>query len=252
MNRNLFYEIRQKRGVTIESLSELTGIPVGTLSKISSGLTKPSYQNMCLIAKALECSLDDFTDMIESDITEDERYVLNEYRKLSGHGKGLIKNFLNMETEILRLHSGDEGSGRILECFVPTVITGDGSFYESCTVDIIEIHKFNDPENGDFAVRIVSDTLCPVYFKNDILIMKYSFPANGETAVFMNNHRMYIRKFFRFEDKIKLVGLNDFSRDLELCDLNDFICVGTVVTLLRGNVSVITADKYKKIFASKK
>ena len=251
MNRNLFYEIRQEKGVTIERLSELTGIPIGTLSKISSGLTKPSYQNMCLIAQALGCSLDDFTDKIDTGISEDERFLLNEYRMLSNHSKGFIKNIIDMQVEISRTHSGETGAGKILECFVPTAINGDGSFHESCTIDIIEVYKIDDGA-GDFAVRIVSDTLCPVYFKNDILIMKYSFPVNGETAIFMNNHRMYIRKFFRNEDKIRLVALNDFSRDIELFDLNDFTCVGTVATLLRGNVSVIATDKYKKIFGIRK
>lgn len=53
-------EIRKNAGMTIEDLSERSGIPVSTLKKICAGITaNPSLDTVKAIAKALDCSLDD-------------------------------------------------------------------------------------------------------------------------------------------------------------------------------------------------
>lgn len=250
MNKEYFDEIRMKRGMTLEKLSEDTGIPVGTLSKISSGSTRPSYHNMCLIARALNCSLDDFTDVIDSALSEDEQSLLEIYRKLGNHSKEIVRKIIDMEAEISSIRSHNEKY--LMECFVPTKISGDGAFYESCNVDIIDVGNHEIAENGDFCIKMVTDALCPVYFRNDILVINYRFPMIGETAIFLHNHRQYIRKYYRTEKGIKLMAINDYVKSIDLPDLREYVCVGTVMTVLRGNIDVITPNKYKKIIGEKK
>lgn len=250
MNKEYFDGLRLKNGITLEGLSEATGIPVGTLSKISSGCSKPSYHNMCLIAKELGCSLDDFTDIIDSRLTEGERELLNKYRTLNNHSKELVNYIIDLEAKVSKGHS--EGNKSIIECFVPTGIYGDGSFYESCNVDIIEYTNIDDDVNAEFAIKMITDTLGPVFFRNDILLMSNRFPMNGEIAIFMNNHKQYIRKYYCTDKGIKLVGINDYSRNIENCNLKDFVCIGTLLTVLRGEVRMITPNKYKKIIGTKK
>lgn len=250
LNKEYFDGIRLKKGKTLEGLSEDTGIPVGTLSKISSGCSKPSYHNMCLIAKELGCSLDDFTDMIDSKLTEDERELLTQYRKLNNHSKEIVSFIIDLETKVSRGHS--EGDKSIIECFVPTGIYGDGAFYESCNVDIIEYTNVDNDVDAEFAIKVVTDTLGPVFFRNDVLLMSNRFPMNGEIAIFMHNHKQYIRKYYRTDKDIKLVGVNESTRIIETCDLRDFVCVGTVLTVLRGEVTVIAQNRYKKIISERK
>lgn len=56
-------EIMKDRKYTLEELSELSGIPLSTLSKITSGITpNPRYDTMAAIAQALNCSLDEFSE----------------------------------------------------------------------------------------------------------------------------------------------------------------------------------------------
>ncbi len=250
MNKEYFDDLRLKKNMTLESLSEETGIPVGTLSKISSGCSKPSYHNMCLIAKALGCSLDDFTDLIDSSLTEDERELLDTYRTLNNHCKENIRYIIDLETEISSRHS--TGCKSILECFVPTGIYGDNSFYESCNIELIEFSNLVLNGNADFAIKVVTDALGPVFYQNDILIIGYRFPVNGETAIFLHNHRQYVRKYYRTDNGVKLVALNEHSRNFEIADLYEFVCVGTVLTVLRGDVSIIETNKHKKIIGAKK
>ena len=52
-------QIKNEKRITNDKLSELTGIPLGTLSKILAGMNdSPKLSNMIAIADALGCSLD--------------------------------------------------------------------------------------------------------------------------------------------------------------------------------------------------
>lgn len=51
--------IRKERGATLAGLSEATGISVSTLSRLESGLRKPSLELLLPIARAHEVPLDE-------------------------------------------------------------------------------------------------------------------------------------------------------------------------------------------------
>lgn len=56
-------EIRKRKGLSIDELCELSGIPKGTLSKITAGITtSPTLDTVRAIANALGCRLDDLDD----------------------------------------------------------------------------------------------------------------------------------------------------------------------------------------------
>lgn len=56
-------EIRKQKGISINELCEKSGIPKGTLSKITAGITtSPTLDTVRAIANALECRLDDLDD----------------------------------------------------------------------------------------------------------------------------------------------------------------------------------------------
>ena len=64
------YEYRNKnirnsqiKKMKIETLSQKSGVPISTLKKILSGVTKdPQIDTIKAIARALECTLEDFDD----------------------------------------------------------------------------------------------------------------------------------------------------------------------------------------------
>lgn len=56
-------EIRREKNISIDELSDLSGVPKGTLSKITAGITtNPTLETVKAIARALGCRLDDFDD----------------------------------------------------------------------------------------------------------------------------------------------------------------------------------------------
>ncbi|MEU8803747.1 XRE family transcriptional regulator [Spirillospora sp. NPDC048819] len=52
-------ELRRRRGATLTALSETTGIPVSTLSRLESGHRKPSLELLLPLARAYQMPLDE-------------------------------------------------------------------------------------------------------------------------------------------------------------------------------------------------
>jgi transcriptional regulator with XRE-family HTH domain len=56
-------ELKKKKGLTSEQLSNGSGVPLGTLNKILNGTTKdPKLETLKALARVLGCKLDDFDD----------------------------------------------------------------------------------------------------------------------------------------------------------------------------------------------
>ncbi|MFF4749811.1 helix-turn-helix domain-containing protein [Streptomyces sp. NPDC002514] len=55
-------ELRRRRGTTLTALSETTGIPVSTLSRLESGLRKPGLELLLPLARAYQLPLDELVD----------------------------------------------------------------------------------------------------------------------------------------------------------------------------------------------
>jgi transcriptional regulator with XRE-family HTH domain len=62
--------IRKERGATLAGLSEATGISVSTLSRLESGLRKPSLELLLPIARAHEVALD---ELVAAPVVRDPR-----------------------------------------------------------------------------------------------------------------------------------------------------------------------------------
>ncbi|CEJ74256.1 DNA-binding protein [[Clostridium] sordellii] len=92
--------LKKEQGLTNEELSIKSGVPLGTLSKITSGITKdPKLETLKSIAKVLNCSLDDFDDNTNSYVLskQDEINLIEKYRQLDTHGKKLINTIIAFE-----------------------------------------------------------------------------------------------------------------------------------------------------------
>lgn len=63
MGLEIIIELKKKKGLTTEQLSNQSGVPIGTLNKILNGTTKdPKLETLKALCRVLECRLDDFDD----------------------------------------------------------------------------------------------------------------------------------------------------------------------------------------------
>ena len=104
---NRINEIRKKKKIGIDQLCEKSGVPKGTLSKITAGITtSPTLDTVKAIARALECTLDDLDDYSFSPTKSAPLYsseamkLAKDYDSLDKWGQKQVR--VTMEVEIAR------------------------------------------------------------------------------------------------------------------------------------------------------
>ena len=98
-------KIKNEKKITNDKLSEITGIPLSTLSKIMAGISdSPKLSNIVSIADALGCSLDYIVSGTPENhnnctLSADELSLIEIYRKLDAHSKELVTMVANKESQ---------------------------------------------------------------------------------------------------------------------------------------------------------
>ena len=97
--------LKSEKKITNDKLAELTGIPLGTLSKIMAGISdSPKLSNIIAICDALECTLDYIVSGKEENhnnytLNDSEIRLMEDYRKLDDHGRELVALVMDKEAE---------------------------------------------------------------------------------------------------------------------------------------------------------
>lgn len=88
---------RLEKGYNLVKLSALTNIPNGTLSKYENNINKPSLENIYSLSKMLETSVNWLITGKEdlSNITEEDKYLLDKYNLLTEINKGRTQQFID-------------------------------------------------------------------------------------------------------------------------------------------------------------
>ena len=106
-------QIKNEKKITNEKLSELTGIPLSTVSKILAGISdSPKLSNMVLIARARDCTLDYIVSGTPQNnnnymLSLEEIDFIETYRQLDGYGKDLVSLVAQKELDRVGMISDD-------------------------------------------------------------------------------------------------------------------------------------------------
>lgn len=96
-------ELKKQKGLTNLQLSQMTGITISTIDKITSGNnTNPKLRTIEALCEAVGCSLNDLVDTYDplssdNQITSDELFHIKKYRTLDEYGKEAVDNILDVE-----------------------------------------------------------------------------------------------------------------------------------------------------------
>ena len=137
---------RKQLGMTIEELSEKSGVAKGTLTKIIGGVTKaPTLDNMKAIARALGKRLEDFDDpqpQKARGLSPAEERLLRQYRALDAYGQETVDWVLSRESGRVRAlkAAGAPGAEEAAEPLAQLAAFGGGSFAQ----------QWNDQDQKDF------------------------------------------------------------------------------------------------------
>lgn len=108
-------DMRKHIGMSIDELSEKSGVPKGTLSKITAGITKnPSIDTVKAIVHTMGFTLDDLDDFPRSkggnDLSAENMELIKKYSNLDAHGKRIVDFVLNEESERSKANQKKEDS----------------------------------------------------------------------------------------------------------------------------------------------
>lgn len=254
-------KLKSEKKITNDKLSELTGIPLGTLSKILAGISdSPKLSNMVLIAEALDCSLD---YIVSGTPDNHHNYTLNRaemelveaYRDLDVYGKELIGVVVAKEMERCTKSKpeatvakvGNEqktakilpspafsqrnGLGRrsVLLYHLP-VSAGPGVYLDDSTAEEITIPDNEKTACADFALRISGNSMEPKYHDGDVVLVEAADSVEvGELGIFILDGNGYFKKF----GGDCLISLNPEFGNILLRDYAENVCCGKVVGKLK-------------------
>ena len=252
-------KIKAEKKITNDKLSELTGIPLGTLSKILAGISdSPKLCNIVSIADALGCSLDfliNGTGENTNNFTLDDREIklIDRFRALDTYGKELLEVVCDKELERVnnisqKEHSEDEGKkAKILPTpslehkSIPSkkrsvllynlpVSAGVGVYLDDTDTEEINIPDNEKTRVADFALRISGNSMEPKYHDGDIVLVEDTDSVEvGELGIFVMDGNGYFKKF----GGDRLISLNEDYGDILLRGYTDIVCCGRVVGKLK-------------------
>lgn len=95
-------EYKKKMRLTTKELSNRSGIPISTLSKLLTGESNnPTLKNLQALANVFECSLNDFgaLDTFDLSISNSEREQIRKIRKMDPYGRKAVNTLIDIEFE---------------------------------------------------------------------------------------------------------------------------------------------------------
>lgn len=242
-------KLKNERKITNQRLSELTGIPIGTLSKLLAGISDdPKLSNIVSICDAFGCSVDYIVNGKEDNpnnylLDEGEIQLVENYRALDDHGKELVVLVLNKEKERLTKEAyGLSGRAKILErpaihtgrrslpLYDLPVSAGPGEFLDSSEYETVSIPDGAITRAASYALRISGNSMNPKYLDGDILMVeKCDAVMPGELGIFVLDNAGYFKKF----GGDRLISLNPDYEDILLSRFSQVQCCGRVLGKLK-------------------
>ena len=251
-------QIKNERRITNDQLSELTGIPLGTLSKILAGISdSPKLSNIVAICAALECSVDYILTGIPENtnnytLDDDEIDMIENFRKLDEHSRELVAMVIEKEAERAASASEARAGGKILGAPASTrgramktavglsrrsislydlpVSAGTGVFLTDTDSVDISIPDTPGTASADYALRIKGNSMEPKYRDGDVLLVEECDSVEyGELGIFILDGDGYFKKY----GGDRLISLNPEYADILLKNFEDINCCGRVIGKLK-------------------
>ena len=262
-------QVKNEKKITNEKLSELTGIPLSTVSKILAGISdSPKLSNMVLIARALDCTLDYIVSGTPQNnnnytLTDKEIEFIETYRQLDSYGKDLVEVVAQKEldrvgviTERIAASSAvaeqeehpqktakiitapsfassnqfyDFSKKAVLLYDLP-VSAGPGVYLDDDLAEEINIPLNERTETVSYALRISGNSMEPKYHDGDIVLVEEAENVDvGELGIFVLDGNGYFKKY----GGDRLISLNEEYGDILLRDYVEAVCCGRVVGKLK-------------------
>jgi len=229
--------IRKQKKISIDELCALSGIPKGTLSKITAGITtNPTLDTVKSIAAALGCSLEDLSDSPKTKKThtlysQKEDHMIKKYRLLDVYDKQLVDDVLEAAyNHTTRNISPEDAEAKTyIKCYELPAAAGTGEpLGDTYYTDTIQVETQRLPRNAHMCIRVHGNSMEPAYRDGDIVFVQRLDGESvrvGEIGIFALNGDGYIKRL----GQGALESLNPQYSPIPIHDYDDLRCQGRVL-----------------------
>lgn len=200
-----FNEMRKQSGMSLDELCEKSGIPKGTLSKITSGVTKsPSLDTMKTLVYAMGYTLKDLDDGIENSdtLSKEERSHIKRYRSLDPYGKEAVDGILDVEwrrcREAEEAQSTPPEERKVVRFSIPgfSLPMSAGTGEEAGQEHPENYTLVKEPPRGtSYIARVSGRSMEPTYHNGDLVFVHAceKIPV-GEIGAFFMDGQQWIKE----------------------------------------------------------
>lgn len=197
-----FNEMRKKSEMSLDDISAKSGVPKGTLAKITSGVTKaPPLETMRRLVYSMGYTLDDLDRGVEESdhFSKEEKDHIQKYRLLDSYGKEAVDEILAIEYR--RCSAPDQAPTTeadmvvfIMPGFLSPMSAGVG---QPAGEDYPEnYHLTKEPPRGASYIATVSgDSMEPTFYDGDKLFIHACTEINvGQIGVFFMDGQQWVKE----------------------------------------------------------
>lgn len=222
-------DYKKIKNLTNKDISEITGISISSLDKITSGNnTNPKLETVKLICGALGCKLNDLLDDDNSkeEFTLQEINTIKKYRTLDEYGKELVTAVIDIEYKRCT-YKPEPNRDELIEISInyAPVSAGLGDELEDYEHwEKVSVPLTPESRKADFILRVDGDSMEPKFSNGDYLLVRKQPAVDiGQIGIFDVDGKGYVKKY----GGDKLISLNPKYKDIATTD--DSRCFGLVL-----------------------
>lgn len=237
ISQRIFEELK-KQGKKQKDLAVYIGLSTSAVSDWKKKGTNPAAENLSIIADFLNISIEYLLTGKEKSsptvtLTADEHELLQYFKKLSDKSKGIVLGRAEQlaELEAPAVNEPEEVEEPTIQIKHSYYRVSAGTGFELDEGDnweTIEIPDTPDARKADFAITIKGNSMEPIYFDGDIVLVKQQPAVElGEIGIFDIEDNGYIKKY----GGDRLISLNAEYDDIILSDYDEerIHCFGKVI-----------------------
>lgn len=222
-------DYKKIKNLTNKDISEITGISISSLDKITSGNnTNPKLETVKLICGALGCKLSDLLDDDNSkeEFTLQEVNTIKKYRTLDEYGKELVTAVIDIEYKRCT-YKPEPNRDDLIEISInyAPVSAGLGDELEDYEHwEKVSVPLTPESRKADFILCVDGDSMEPKFSNGDYLLVRKQPAVDiGQIGIFDVDGKGYVKKY----GGDKLISLNPKYKDISTTD--DSRCFGLVL-----------------------
>lgn len=230
--------IRKEKKISIDELCVLSGVPKGTLSKITAGITtNPTLDTVQAIARALDCRLDDFDDTTPitnnaPPLSSEALQIARDYSDLDKPGKRAVMVTLDDQRRRIK-EEANKNKSPVDFIYLPwnnqPASAGTGFHLDDEQMEEWKVIHNKLTRKADFCLDVQGDSMEPRFFDGDtILVRRQPSVDIGEIGLFIVDGKGYVKK----QGTDRLISLNPTNNDIYPNEFSDVRCAGKVLGTL--------------------